>query len=107
MSVIQKYWRRHAKPRKGYGFVTVPEIVCKDGFKMSVQASASHYCAPRELVASGAYAAWEVGFPSKKEKALMPFCEDADKPTETVYGYVPTQIIDDLIAKHGGLEQTV
>ena len=37
------------------------------------------------------------------EPLLMPYCEDPDDPTETVYGYVPSQVVTTVIAKHGGM----
>jgi hypothetical protein len=78
-----------------------PEIVCVDGFTMSVQASIYHYCEPRDN--DGPYTQFEVGYPSEREESLMPFCEDADKPTDTVYGYVPYEVVMDVIEKHGGV----
>ena len=78
-------------------------VVCQDGFAMSVQASEFHYCHPRESGISMNYSAVEVGFPSKKEELLMDWAEDVDEPTGTVYGYVPSSIIIDVIEKHGGM----
>ena len=78
-------------------------VVCKDGFAMSVQASEHHHCHPRESGISMNYASVEVGFPSKKEELLMDWAEDVDEPTGTVYGYVPSSIIIDVIEKHGGM----
>ena len=78
------------------------KIICADGFEMSVQASKTHYCLPRE---SGAqrYEAVEVGFPTPAEELLMPYCDEPDKPTETVYGYVPVATVSIILAKHGGI----
>ena len=39
------------------------EVVCADGFSMSVQASETHYCSPREDGAEK-YTAVEVGYPT-------------------------------------------
>ena len=33
----------------------------------------------------------------------MPFADEVDNPTETVYGYVPVQIVTNVLAKHGGI----
>ncbi|MED5369001.1 MAG: hypothetical protein VX978_05860 [Pseudomonadota bacterium] len=33
----------------------------------------------------------------------MDWCEDKEDPTGTVYGYVPTQVVVNVIAKHGGV----
>lgn len=80
------------KPRK--------PVTCKDGFVMSVQASEYHYCNPKN--ASGPWTQVEVGFPSEKEDALMPYCEDVSRPTDTVYAYVPVHIVLAIAEKHGG-----
>lgn len=79
----------------------LPEIICKDGFKMSVQVSSTHYCDPRNNTADY-YSEVEVGFPSDKEPLLMQWAEDPHNPTGTVYGYVPSNIIQNIIQKHGG-----
>ena len=77
-------------------------IVCKDGFRMSVQAHEGAYCTPRTNDAS-AYTECEVGYPSEVEDLILPLAEDQSRPTETVYGWVPSQTIALVIAKHGGI----
>lgn len=77
-------------------------VVCADGFEMSVQASAAHYCEPRRDDAAE-YSCVEVGFPSECEWELMPWAEDPDTPTGTVYSYVPVTAIRSVIEKHGGM----
>lgn len=77
-------------------------VKCADGFSMSVQASEGHYCSPR-VTGLGFYNSYEVGFPSEREGLLMPYAQDAECPTETVYGWVPASIIATVIAKHGGV----
>ena len=76
-------------------------VQCADGFHMSVQARATSYCSPRNN--TGPYTQAEVGFPSAPEPLLLPFAEDPEKPTQTVYGYVPRNVIATVIAKHGGM----
>jgi len=52
ISVIQDYWlAKHDKPK--HDFVIVPAFVCKDGFHMSVQASAATTACHVELLTSG------------------------------------------------------
>ena len=82
-------------------------IFCASGFRFSVQASETHYCIPRnnDPGASG-YTAFEVGFPSAPIDAMMPYAENPDAPTETVYGYVPLEIIIDVIQAQGGLNKS-
>lgn len=79
----------------------VPRIRCKDGFSVSVQASDMHYCSPREN--SVFYWEVEVGFPSEVCPALLRYAEDIDQPTDTVYGYVPIEIVEAIIDEHGGV----
>lgn len=75
-------------------------IKCADGFTMSVQAGETHYCEPR--TDTGPYRSVEVGYPSSKEDLLMEYAEMPDQPTKTVYGWVPSETIWDVILKHGG-----
>jgi len=37
------------------------------------------------------------------EELLLPYAEEPDKPRGTVYGYVPAQVIVNVIAKHRGV----
>ncbi len=83
-------------------------IVCPDGFTLSVQASAYHYSIPRSN--EGPYTHAEVGFPSERPEpwfaypdGWMQYAEDPEYPTETVYSFVPVDLIWDLIQSHGGL----
>lgn len=82
----------------------VKQLVCEDGFTMSVQASHYHYCSPRQDNAAFYYKV-EIGFPSEKEEYLMPYAEDRERPTDTVYGYVPVEIVECVIEKHGGIKE--
>jgi hypothetical protein len=45
----------------------------------------------------------EVGFPSVKVDALMEYVEDASRPTDTVYAYVPTTLVEQIVNDNGGL----
>jgi hypothetical protein len=77
------------------------QITCKSGLKMSVQASFSHYCTPRND--DGPYQEVEVGFPSVKVDDLMEYAEDARRPTDTVYAHVPTTLVEQIVNDNGGL----
>ena len=76
-------------------------VVCADGFRMSVQASRTAYCAPRDD--EGPYTAVEVGFPHREAPMLKQWAEDPQRPPETVYAWVPRQVVLNVIAKHGGM----
>ena len=83
----------------------VERLHCNDGFSMSVQAHEFVYCSPRvSPEETDCYARVEVGFPSEREELLMKYVEDYDNPTETVYGYVPVEVVQEVIEKHGGIK---
>jgi hypothetical protein len=69
---------------------------------MSVQASCTHYSHPRVDFAPY-YSEYEVGYPSEVEELLLPYAENPEKPTNTVYGYVPDKVINQVIEKHWGI----
>jgi hypothetical protein len=74
----------------------LPKLTLPDGGTLSVQAGHRYYCTPR-LDNQPAYTHVEVGFPSRKIDALMPYAEMPTRPTRTVYGWVPVEIINQLI----------
>jgi len=91
------------EPADECGFRPIrPRAVCKDGFSVSIQGNTRHhYCAPREVVDWGYE--YELGYPSERDETIMSYAEDRTDPTGTVYGFVPIDIIETLIQKHGGI----
>lgn len=77
-------------------------VICNDGFTVSIQTSAFHYCAPRETVRD--HLSVELGFPSQEDELINEFAEDNSKYTDTVYGYVPIKVVEELIFKHKGID---
>ena len=89
-----------------------PRITCRDGFTLSVQAGRWTYCEPHGLPDEddggefdGPWTAVEVGYPSEREELLMEYADRPDRPTHTVYGYVPVELVQQVILKHGGTDQ--
>ena len=78
-----------------------PRLTCHDGFSLSIQASATHYCTPRN--ATGPYSAVEIGSLSSPEPRLQQYAEDPAIPLATVYGFVPSAVLIQLVADHGGI----
>jgi len=99
---IQKY-RKVRKLVPGMTSSHTPHVICKDGFKMSVQAGQSLYSTPKDVADD--YEEAEVGFPSTEETLLTTYAEDNNNLCDTVYGYVPCSIIDEVIEKHGGIDE--
>lgn len=70
---------------------------------MSVQAGYGIYSVP--ACDTNYYDAVEIGFPSRKEKLIMAYAENSSIPCGTVYPYVPVEIVDQVIKKHGGIDE--
>ena len=81
-----------------------PHVICNDGFEMSVQAGQSLYSEPRDVADS--YEEAEIGYPSEEESLITSYAEDNENLCDTVYGYVPCSIIDAVIEKHGGIDES-
>lgn len=79
-----------------------PPMKCKDGFEISVQASRYHYCSPR-INGAYEYDTVELGFPNEEDILIIDYAEDPVHPTKTVYGFVPIEIVNKLVEKHGGI----
>ena len=71
-----------------------PKVRCKDGFEISIQRSSFTYTRPREV---------ELGYPSQKEFLIAEYAENSDDLTQTIYGYVPYDLINRVLKKHGGI----
>ena len=88
----------------------LPQIVCTDGFTMSVQVGYSLYSTPKKVAKR--YSAVEIGYPSEHEPLIEEYAEcftfeelDIDF-TDTIYPYVPVKIVDNVLEKHGGIDLT-
>ena len=101
---LKKNYHGH-KTRGLYSVGEIPEVTkrieCNDGFSISVQANNFTYCMPREDKA-WPYSEVELGFPSEVDDLIEDYSEEPGT-TETVYPYVPIDIVNELIEKHGGI----
>ena len=81
-----------------------------DGTQLSIQASSTHYCSPREtteIANYNWYEEFEIGFPTKVIDKLLPYAEEESTPTDTVYGWVPKALIREIIEECGGVKEVV
>lgn len=93
------------KPSKGDEYAShLKPIYCADGTNLSVQASRTHYCWPKNN--EGPYTHVEVGFPSAPPPELWAeYCDgDFEKPCDTVYANVPLAVVGQYIDSHGGIK---
>jgi len=76
-----------------------PHVICRDGFRISVQASPVHNCYPPDR--DGPYTHVELGFPNRP---LPPeFDQYGDDYGVGVYSRVPVSMVKRLIDAHGGI----
>ncbi len=84
-----------------------PWIICKDGFRMSVQAGQTLYSKPKDL--ADRYEEVEIGFPSEPEELIKEYAEniwdEAPDYCDTVYPYVPVKVVNKVLQKHGGIDE--
>ena len=80
-------------------------VICADGFKVSIQASEFHYCSPKVSGLNVIYTSVEIGYPNEKEELIAEWQEspESERPTYDVYPYVPAEVVSMMIAKHGGM----
>ena len=83
-------------------------VVCADGFSVSVQAHEYNYCTPRN--STGPWSSVECGFPNAKDPILETYAEDPGAEicedtghVQTVYAYVPSEVIMQIVESHGGM----
>lgn len=101
MNDVRTQLQRHlTRPSRQSWSRVVPAVECRDGFRMSVQASTNHYCIPRSD--AGPWTHVEVGFPSQVEPMLWEYAEEPGAWTDSVYPRVPVEVVVAVIEVHGG-----
>ena len=87
-------------------FLLLPRIYCMDGFNISIQVNRGNYCASengtREFGLTWQEVEW--GFPSEQIDGVKFNAEDEDNTMGTVGAFVPMNLIEGLVAEHGGLD---
>lgn len=92
-----KEWLEETFKREIVGCLVRPPANCKDGFYISIQASAFHYCTPRRSLKDCEYTHLELGFSSEHEELIEEYREG------TIYPYVPIDVVEKVMEKHGGI----
>lgn len=90
---------------------TRTRIILADGESVSVQANEYCYCHPQNNMSwidlssfTVPYYEYELGFPSFVAQEWMEYAEQSEKPTGTVYGYVPVELVQKVLDAHGGID---
>lgn len=98
---VSKYIRENRDDEeKRREYPLCKRVECADGFTISIQANSAAYCSPRDN--DGEWYQVECGFPSAPVPELAEWKEGEGDDTKTVYGYVPVEVVSELIEKHGG-----
>lgn len=80
-------------------------VELNSGLTLSIQASEYHYCEPRKnLTDKSGYSMFEIGFPSAEIDLISHLAEDPSYLTQTVYPYVPREIVETIISDNGGIK---
>ena len=83
-----------------------PLVECVDGYKISIQASENAYCNPRVTdMDVSVYVSFELGFPSEHDDLIEDYAEESNNQTDTIFAYVPRKLVEELLAKHGGIKE--
>ena len=80
-----------------------PRIICNDGFSMSVQAGKETYSMPSEAGKTG-FSSVEIGYLNEEEELLFGIAENEENYTDTIYPYIPVELVNEIINKHGGID---
>lgn len=80
------------------GFGVRHGAIMQDGFCISIQASKNHVCKPR-IDFADRYERVELGYASREELDLEPYLDCGG----SVYLYVPVEVVNKVIDKHGGI----
>ena len=98
---------RYNRVKNGISLVTknylFEELELNDSLSLSVQASDSHMCSPRETIKDKSeYEEVEVYSHGVYVNELIHFASE----TMFTYGYVPVELMEELVEKHGGIKNT-
>lgn len=79
------------------------KIPTKSGYKLSVQASETHYCSPKETIALNLYDKFELAITLNSEFVYPDILNNFKRNKElysyydgTIFSYVPKDLIEDL-----------
>lgn len=80
-------------------------ITFNNGSTASVQCGEVYYSVPRRN--EGPYTHVEVGFPSEGSaipEKMLEYAEDSEEPHNTVYAYMPSEILIEFVEANGGIK---
>lgn len=97
---INEFLQKYRRVEHGMN-VTRPRVLCADGFTVSVQAGYGIHSIPG--CDADSYIDVELGFPAEKEDDWIIYAKNRSMPTDTVYSFVPVELVDKVLDTHGGI----
>lgn len=98
---VNEHLARHKAAGGSSTKPVVPVIRCRNGTSLSVQASARHYCSPRRDTGPWyTVEVWNIADWTGREIKPRSFSPHTEDP----YGYVPVDVVNRFIRRHGGVE---
>ena len=91
---------------RNYYITQAPLLHLKDGTTLSVQVGPGLYHTARTGDdGKQLYTHVEVGYPTGPiPPSWMPYCEDKLAPNNTIYSFLPIELVHYFIASHGGVD---
>lgn len=105
-SATNEFLREHYIPNNHGKYVTRPRAKCADGYSVSIQAGSGSgvRCWPNTDTDEFTHVA--VDMPTCVDEELLPYRFDLDDPEEIFYFFVPVEVMDKVLEKHGGIVGT-
>lgn len=99
-SLLKNLLNKYGRCINTFGVKSYPPIICKDGYFMNIQASKFHMCNPKDTLERFEYETVEVRCSEENISELEDF-----KYSNGLYSNVPIEIIDNIIIRHGGIDE--
>ena len=105
-SATNQFLHEHYIPNNHGKYVPRPRAKCADGYSVSIQAGSGSgvRCWPNEDTDEFTHVALD--FPSCVDEELLPYRFDLEDDDEIFYFFVPVEVVDRVLEKHGGIVGT-
>jgi len=101
-----EYLQRMEELIEYQGFVSttiLPSIETNNGLEIAIQAGELFCCSPRDN-----YGPWElveINYINRRIEKLTAYADDAENIEDTIYRWVPVDLIDEIVEENGGIKK--
>lgn len=105
-SATNEFLREHYTPNHMGRYMSRPRAKCADGYSVSIQAGtgAGVMCWPHEDTDKFTHVM--LNTPSVLDEELLPYRMDLNDDHEIFFFFVPVEVVDKVLEKHGGIVGT-